>query len=161
MLPVLIVLTAARVALRATGFVVLLVATTLAAVFAVFLASGVPDRVGQHLGHFAVALRNGRQMLHRELDVLARGYDHGRTGRRENREVGGAHQALNAVDNKVPCTEVVDFERQVLRAPADGAEIQIILQIDGDGRSNGFGEFEYPAAVTCRRAERRYGAPSS
>lgn len=65
MLLVLIVLTAAGVALLATGFVVALVAATLAAVFAMFLAAGVPDRVSQHIEN--LDRRNGVIALDHEL----------------------------------------------------------------------------------------------
>jgi len=44
-----IILTAAGVTLLATGFIVLLIATPLAAVLAMFFAAGVPNRVGQDL----------------------------------------------------------------------------------------------------------------
>lgn len=46
---IVIVLTTAGIALMATGFVVPLVAAPVAAIFAMFLAAAVPDRISQHV----------------------------------------------------------------------------------------------------------------
>jgi hypothetical protein len=77
--------------------------------------------------------------------------DHQRPARsRQDRKSRGAHQPLNAIDDKVPRADVEDFKLEKLRSFAGRAESQPVVQINGDGRAGRFHEPKNAASVGSR-----------
>ena len=116
-----------------------------------------PDRRG--LGSDA-----GRRIGDRELDVLAGREDERRRRVRQHREVGRAHEALDAGDDEIRNADVGNLDRQVIRrSRADSPEGEAVLETDVDRRAGRLDEGKYASpegrgpqiAVVERQVEHR------